>query len=302
MLDQHKGGEQAQAHDHGRHGAGAPSGGSGADGQPPGECAEPDDGEQSSRRVQGPVAAVQVGGRIAPGQQDRAGGERQVDEEDGPPGDQIDQAATQHRAQGARGGAGGGPDADRPSFRLAGEGGAQDGEAVRHQQGSPGALDEARCDQPRQAGRQRAAQRGQREQGGPEDQDAPPPETVPGRAACQQEGAQRQEIGVHHPLQGAGVGREAAPDGRQADVDDAAIHKGEAGRQDGGRQHQAGMAHARSAGAGPGGGIAGGVKSGAHAHSLRLRPGLWERGRARCMFRPQGRRPDGFATEVRRSP
>lgn len=68
---------------------------------------------------------------------------------------------------------------------------------------------------------------------------APMAETIAGRAAEQQQRAQRQQIAADHPRQAGAVGRERLRNRRQADVDDRAIDESQAGREHGGGKHAA---------------------------------------------------------------
>ena len=94
--------------------------------------------------------------------------------------------------------------------------------------------------QQRQAGRQRAAGRGEREhQRSRPTSSRPRPNRSPRRAAEQQKRAERQQIGVDHPGQFACRRAQAEADRRQPDIDHRAVDEGEAGGEDRGDQHQA---------------------------------------------------------------
>ncbi len=118
------------------------------------------------------------------------------------------------------------PGADRAAARLAGEGAAQDGQAVGHQQRRAQPLQAATGQQPAEARRDGADDRRQGEQDQPCQEHASSAEMVTEPAAQQDQRAQRQQVGVDRPGQFRWAGAEIARQRRQGDVDDRAVDEG----------------------------------------------------------------------------
>jgi hypothetical protein len=83
-----------------------------------------------------------------------------------------------------------------------------------------GALEEARADQNALAGGDAAQDRGDREHCEPREEDLPAPDQVAEPPGQQQQAAERDQIGVHHPRQRRGREAEVVLDRRQRDVHD----------------------------------------------------------------------------------
>ncbi len=114
----------------------------------------------SSRPVDGRVARL---GHVAVGHEDDEGAERQVDQEDPPPRDRVDQIAAEERPDRRRDAAQARPGADRPGPVLGVKGRLEDREAARCEQRAADALEHARRDQDLDRRRERAQRRGERE-------------------------------------------------------------------------------------------------------------------------------------------
>ena len=165
--------------------------------------------------------------------------DRQVDDEDRPPGDRADQVAAEQRPERRRHAAQPRPGADRAGAVAGPEAGLDDRQAAGRQQGAADPLDQPGDDQQLGARRDRAEQRGGGEEADAEDEDAPPPVAVAERAAEQDQRGEGQQVAVEDPLQGAGAGAEVAADVRQGDVDDGAVEEGHPRAGDGGGEQPA---------------------------------------------------------------
>jgi hypothetical protein len=87
----------------------------------------------------------------------------------------------------------------------------------------------ARCEKPSQVRRGGTQGRTDAKKYDPKNQCAAPTEAVAHSAAEQEQSAERQEIGVNHPLEAFWITIQALPDGRQHDIDDRAVNEGETG-------------------------------------------------------------------------
>ena len=125
------------------------------------------------------------------------------------------------------------PDPDSPSTRFAGEGAAQDRDAIRHQKCGTGSLDATGQKQPRQARGDSAGDRGHAKKQSPGDQKTDPTKAITSPAAQKQQGAQRQKKGF--------------ADCGQAHIDDGSVNKSEARSQDGGGENKLRMSWLRTA-------------------------------------------------------
>jgi hypothetical protein len=240
-LDQGKGQKDRRAPTRERKGRGGPALGAGAQRQPPDQRAERDRGQCRAGKVERRGVGVAQGRHDAPGEPDRARGERQVDEEDRAPESYVHEPAADDGAHRPGSGPRRGPDADRAPLGGARESLAQDGEARGHKKRRAHALKQAPEKEQAKVGREGAGQRGQPEQRRASDQRALPPPPVARRAAHKQERAERQEVGVDDPLQASGARAEAFADGGQAHVDHRAVDEGQRRGEDRGGQHEAGM-------------------------------------------------------------
>jgi len=131
--------------------------------------------------------------------------ERNVDVEDGPPARVLRQPPAQHRPRRHHQGRKGRPRADGPPLPFRGDGGADQGEAVRHEHCRAQPLQAARRDELPDRGGEPAPRGREREEGDPRGEDAPPAEAVAERSPRKEE--RRQEEGVHldHPLRAGDV-------------------------------------------------------------------------------------------------
>ena len=162
--------------------------------------------------------AVPAGDRVAQGirhsaERDQRRRERERDHarEHPPPGDRVHQPSAEQRAQGSR---------DRGPPRPLADGGApvlfdeqliQQGQAVGHHQRPERTLGQASGQQRGAAAGDRAERRRGAEADQPDREDPRPRVPVAQRATEQDERAQRQQVGVHHPLQPVEAERELAP-------------------------------------------------------------------------------------------
>ena len=165
--------------------------------------------------------------------------ERQIDEEDQPPGDGLDQVAADERSDGGRDAAQPRPGADGLSAVFGTEGGLDDRQALGYEQRGADSLEGTSRDQHAGAGRDPTEQRGGGEPQHADDEAAPAPVVIADRAADQDEGRQGQSVGRHGPLERLQPAVEGAADRRQGDVHDGAVDHDDAGAQDGGRDHPA---------------------------------------------------------------
>ena len=152
-------------------------------------------------------------------QHERDQHERDVEVEDPAPRERVDQDAAAQRAghEGHTGPAD--PAADRRAALLGREGDRDEGEARGDEQRAGHALQRPRGDQRPGGRRQRAQQRGDAEAGEPRLEDPAAAEHVAQRAAHEQQRAEREQVGLHHPLLRGQPGAQVLPQGRQRDVD-----------------------------------------------------------------------------------
>ena len=224
------------------HGDGCTFGGrTGGLGQRPGQEAQSGGGEGRAAPVQRRLFRFTAFRDVAPGQQAGAGRDRYIDQKNAAPAGRIDQPAAQQGTEGAGQRAHGGPGADGPAARFALECAAEDGQAVGHQERGTESLQAPARQQPAETGRGGAQHRGQGEQDQSRHEQAAPAEVVAHAAAQQDQGAQRQQIGIDGPGQLRRPGAEIARQGGQGDVDDGAVDKCHAGAEDGGGQGQPGI-------------------------------------------------------------
>ena len=180
-------------------------------GEAPGERAKPQRGERRARPVRRRPFLIGAFGDEEPAEQDRARRDRHVQQEDERPARPVDQPATEQRRNRAGDRPRRRPAADRAAARLAGEGGAQDGEAVRQQHRRAEPLQRPGAKEDVEARRRRAEQGGEGEEQDAAEQHLLAPVKIARRAAGQQQRRERQGEGVHHPLHLGGRRVEARP-------------------------------------------------------------------------------------------
>ena len=180
------------------------------------------------QRLPDSVDAARLGGLrlgdVAEGQDHGHQTDRDVDPEDRPPPDRVDEQAPDNRAQGHADPDDGAPDPDglRPLLGV-GErvGDDRHGDRVEHR--AADGLDHAEDHQRGQVGGQ-AAQEGAGHEGEEADHEGPAAAQAVGRGARQHEEAgQDQGVGVDRPLQAGDRGVEVVADGGQGDVDDGHV-------------------------------------------------------------------------------
>ena len=151
--------------------------------------------------------------------------ERHVDEEDGPPGERLDQRSAPGGAD-HRGDAGPRrPGSDRlPALgSLEGRGKNREGPGHEERAGQP--LERPSGDQDLTVGRKTAEDRGHPEEAQADDEDAAAPELVAQGTADQEQGHQRQQVGLDYPLLIGQSRVQVVADGRQRHVDHGGVEK-----------------------------------------------------------------------------
>ena len=150
--------------------------------------------------------------------------DRDVDEQDPLPAEQVGEDAADEHAGGAAGAAHGAPRRQRAvALRPLAERRREDRERRRRDDRAAEALHAAGDHEHRLAAGQAADQRGGGEQQQPEDEHAPAAEEVGGAAAEQQEARERQRVGVDDPLQVDRREAQVGADRRQRDVHDGDV-------------------------------------------------------------------------------
>jgi hypothetical protein len=210
----------------------------GPGGEAPGQPGQPHRREQRTDPVRRRPFGIDAFRHRDPGEEDGGEADRQVKEADRRPAEPVDQPAAEQRRPGRHHRPRRSPDADGPAAFLALEGMAEDGEAGRQQEGGADPLQRAAGQQPGEAGAQRAEEGCGDEQGDPADQHQPPPVKIARRAADQQQGRERQQEGVDHPLHVGGAGGEAAADRGQGDIEHRAVDEGQARGEDAGEEDE----------------------------------------------------------------
>ena len=170
--------------------------------------------EHGAHRVEAGLGRIAGLGHVAQGHHDHGHRDRQVEQEDQPPRDGVDQVAAQQRADRDGDAAETRPRADGRAAVVAMERGLDDREASRREQRAPDPLQRAGGDQRLDARRERAQQRGDGEPDDADHEDAAPAEAVAERAAQQQQSREGQGVGVDRPLQAAEAGVEVVADRR----------------------------------------------------------------------------------------
>ena len=158
--------------------------------------------------------------------------QRHVDQEDRAPGDRLDQRAAAGGPDHRRDPGPGGPGADRLAALGALEGGREDRQGSRHQQGAGEPLQAARGDQNPAARRDAAEDRGDAEQAETEDEDPPSAELVAQRAPDEQKGDEPEQIGLDDPLLVSQARAQIVADHGQGDVHHSRIEEDDDRPQD----------------------------------------------------------------------
>jgi hypothetical protein len=117
------------------------------------------------------------------------------------------------------------------------ETGRDDRQAGRHQQRPGDALEGPGGDEEPHTGREPAQHRGGDETGQTDHEHPPPAVPVAGAAPEQEEGRQRDQVAVEHPLQAPHRGVKIPADGRQGDVDDRPVEEHHPRAEHGGQDH-----------------------------------------------------------------
>ena len=180
---------------------------------------------------------VDHSGHVAQGDRDDERGDRQVDDEDQPPRDRLDQPAAEKRADGRAHAAEAGPGADRLAAVLRAEGRLDDRQAARSEQRRADALQRPGPDQRDVVGRDRAQQRSGREPDDADQEDLLAAELVAERSGEQQQSRQRQRVRRDDPLQGGQAGAELLADGGQRDAHHRGVDRRHRRAEDRGQQH-----------------------------------------------------------------
>ena len=178
-------------------------------------------------------------GNVAGGHHGHEQADRDVDQEDRPPGDRLDQVAAEQRAERRGDAAEPRPRPDRPGPVALPEARLDHRQAARGEQGAADALQQPGGDQRVGARGDRAEQRRRGEPGDADHEDPPPAVAIPERPTEQDQGGEGEQVAVQDPLQGARLGSEVLADARQGDVDDGAVEKDDAGAEHRDREHPA---------------------------------------------------------------
>ena len=224
LLGEHEGGQEqhpgGQAADGQR---GRPAGGLGV--------GEPEDDKEQSDRGQdgaGPVHS-RPGGRpgasdVGQGADDGDHGEHQVDVQGVAPREVLGQEAAQDQADAAAAGGDRAEDAEGPApLARVLKGADQGAQGGRREDGAERALQRPRRDQHREGDGGAAESGGEGEPGQARDEDPFAAEHVADPAAQQQQAAESQGVGRHHPLPVAVGKAQRTLSGRQRDVHDGGI-------------------------------------------------------------------------------
>ena len=162
-------------------------------------------------------------GQVARREEGDEQADRHVDEE-GPAPVHLGEGATEDEADRGAGAGHGGVDAHGAVALLAGgEGRGDQGERGRGGDRGADALQDARADHHRLVLGEPAEQRGDREHGDADDEHPAAAEDVAEPAAEQQQAAEGERVGVHHPRQAAPAEAEVGLDVGQRDVHDGAV-------------------------------------------------------------------------------
>ena len=216
LLDDHERGERGDGDDEG-----PPDGAEAAVGALDEAVGEEPEARGRERGTWEVEAARALRGGVIPAagerEEDRGGGERQVQEEDPAPRDPLDERPAGRRAEDRCDARERGPEPDRVPRVLA-VGGPEERERVRGQERARDALERPRDDQDGLVRRRPGEERGEREAARARDEDAPPAVAVADRAADEVEGRERERVGEEDPLlarSGRGRGPPRSSEGRR---------------------------------------------------------------------------------------
>ena len=184
---------------------------------------------------------------VLPGGPRRQKDQGNVDQEGSPPRDGVDEQSADHGPEdGGRAGRAG-PDTECPALLLAGEVGGQQSERTRHEQSAGGPLQDPEQDEQLHVGRQAAQDRCETEPDQAVEEHALAPVEVAQSPGQDQQGAQRQQVGVVDVRlafeDAEEQPRELAPDTRQGHVDHRRVQEHDARPQHGGGQDPALLGH-----------------------------------------------------------
>ena len=161
----------------------------------------------------------------------RAGDHGQEHQKGHPPGPVIEDRAGDRGRDAAGDSRGGGPDADRTGFLVGGKGLPEHGKAVGQDQGFAQALQEPADDERGETRRETDRGHAQTIESDPREEDPLLSKPVTQSAGDQGQGRERQELGVHHPLQLERRQTHVSTNRCERDRDDGAADKHEATAQ-----------------------------------------------------------------------
>ncbi len=165
--------------------------------------------------------------------------DRQVEPEDRPPADTLDEHPAHHRAHRHRDAHDRAPDSYGPGTLAGrGEGVGDDGHGHRVEHRGTDRLDDAEGDEPAEVGRQSAQQRAEGEESQAGLEDAAAAEPVPGGAGEHQQRGQHDQVGVGGPLQPGQRTVQIALHGGQCHVEHRVVEVAEEDTRATDRQHQ----------------------------------------------------------------
>ena len=165
-----------------------------------------------------------------------------VQPEDPVPGEAVHDRAADHRAERDAEARHAGPDAERESALLGGEGVAQQRQRQGRDHGAAEALHGARGDQRLGARRERRRRRGDREDAHPRDEDGPATDPVAERRGGQEEDRVAERVGVDRPLELLEARAEILADAHQSIRHDEVVERDHEQRDRDDRQGPAALA------------------------------------------------------------
>ena len=188
------------------------------------EQAEPRDAQHRARQVDAEVGSPWLLHSPESQHEDERGErDRDVDDKDHAPARGIDEPASESRADHEGDPAPGRPLPDRRAPSRTGERRREHGERGVSQEGAGDPLDAAEDDQRGRVRRRRAQDRGDREERDPDPEDTQLAEDVAERAADEDEGPEREQVGVDDPLLRGEPAAEVVLDRLQRDIDDRPV-------------------------------------------------------------------------------
>ena len=199
------------------------------------------DEEDAEERRAGVVDARRIFEPLGPRQQEEAPQKRhqpdgQVDEEDRPPAERVDEEAAQRRTQAQPQVHGHDVDAEGAAALVRREHRGDDRGRGREHQGAPDALDDAATDEPGAVHAERREQRAQREDDDAEQVEAHAAVLVGQPANGNQQDGRRQQVGGLHPHRRREAEVEVLSHAGQGNGDDGPVERGHEGAD--GRQRQ----------------------------------------------------------------